>query len=745
MGVTGVIWKGCVLMIAAGTMGWAQAADSTGVPVHDVSSNTPVDEWVVLGPFPNPEPRNPLPGAAYRQGFHTDYLADLGGEAAAVIEPGTTVSFDSDGSAGQAAAARVRANDLHEIDLIALYGKGRHVAYAFAWLSAEEAQRVHVFFGSNDCAKIWVNGQLAHSMWKDEGRACVAGEDVFRIDLNKGLNPVLVKVEDAGGAAWEFIFEACDAEGLKNKDAAREEATRLRQFQQAAIVPAGGGGFVVRPGVLAPMHWEDPAHVATLVGETPLTTTWYDARHRRVTSASRPGRYAAVVEGRTPGGLHVRRAYTFYCAGPAWTPPRDEARIYLGRLPLPYKLKEPWFKTAASLTSDTGDAGGTLAQAQLLAALDEVHDLDRPLAPTDAPDTLDGDYHLRLRFKLLKQKPARLAPPRITRTPAPVLRPGSAAEAGVAQDTAAKLDALFNEWYAASQVPFTTLIARNGVIINHQRYGPDAVSVETPFWIASITKAVTGVMFAQFVEQGLIGVDDPVGRYLPGFPVEGEQTVTLRHCFTHTSGLSGHGEWGGLQNPWLDNVIAVGVGYLQPGRVREYNGMGLDLAGKVMESVAGKGILRLMHEDFFAPLGLAHVGVSDLGGHMHCTAEDLARIGQLLANRGAYGDQVFFTQATLDKLMPIPLGSVYPGISSDWGVGIAWMREPHPNAGQDGIPEDATLLGRNVIGHGAASSSIFRVDLDNNLVIVQTRNETGRDYDDFARRLYLLLDESLVR
>jgi CubicO group peptidase (beta-lactamase class C family) len=731
-------------MVVASGFGWAETTDVGGVPVHPVAANAAVDEWVVLGPFPNPEPTVPVPGADYRQGFHADYLKPLGGEGQAAIAPGVTVPFLS----GETSATLAQANELHEVDFIKLYGKGLRVAYAFAYLSAEENQKAYIFFGSNDCAKIWINGQLVNSFWKREGRACVAGEDVFQVDLRKGLNPVLVKVEDAGGAAWEFIFEVYDAQGVKAKDAAKEESTRLKQFQQAAIVPENGMGFILPTGALPDLQWEDSAYVAAQVGETPLQTTWYNARLRRVDTAKKPGRYAAVVEGHTPGGLHVRRALTFYCAEPDWTPPVEEANVYLQRLPLPYELKEQWLNAAEQL-AQVGElkpeSRGIRAQATILAALDELRGLERPLAPTDAPDILDGDYHLKLRLKLLDHKPQGLALPQTSVTDVgPVLRPGTAVEAGVAEDTAEKLDALFTEWYAQTDVPFTTLIARNGVVIIEKSYGPKAINAKTPFWIASITKAVTGVMFAQFVEQGLVGIDDPVGAYLPDFPVEGDHVLTLRHCFTHTSGLSSHAEWGGLQNPWLDNVIATGVAYLQPGRVREYNGMGLDLAGKVMETVAGKSILRLMHENFFMPLGLGHSGVSDLGGYMYCSAEDLARIGQLLANRGAYGDRVFFSQPTLDKLMPVQLGEIYPGISSEWGVGIASMREPHPMAGQGDVPESATLLGYNVIGHGAASSSIFRVDLDNNLVIVQTRNETGKDYDAFARRLYQLLDESLT-
>jgi CubicO group peptidase (beta-lactamase class C family) len=63
----------------------------------------------------------------------------------------------------------------------------------------------------------------------------------------------------------------------------------------------------------------------------------------------------------------------------------------------------------------------------------------------------------------------------------------------------------------------------------------------TRYPLASITKAVSGLLFAQFIDQGLIHPDDPVGKFLPDFPTTGEGVLTLRHCFTHTSGFEGHG------------------------------------------------------------------------------------------------------------------------------------------------------------------------------------------------------------
>ena len=73
----------------------------------------------------------------------------------------------------------------------------------------------------------------------------------------------------------------------------------------------------------------------------------------------------------------------------------------------------------------------------------------------------------------------------------------------------------------------------------------------------------------------------------------GPNTLTLRHCFTHTNGFKGHGLFNGVHNPWLENSLSLYIKTDTVGIKYHYNGMGYDLAGKVMEVVSGKSIFRL--------------------------------------------------------------------------------------------------------------------------------------------------------
>jgi CubicO group peptidase (beta-lactamase class C family) len=63
------------------------------------------------------------------------------------------------------------------------------------------------------------------------------------------------------------------------------------------------------------------------------------------------------------------------------------------------------------------------------------------------------------------------------------------------------------------------LIARHGIVVLNEAFGPCDLNQKFP--VASITRTVAGLMFARFVDQGLIGVDQPVGCFLPDFPTDG--------------------------------------------------------------------------------------------------------------------------------------------------------------------------------------------------------------------------------
>ncbi|MCL5270888.1 MAG: beta-lactamase family protein [bacterium] len=734
-------------------------------PVFDVGVGGSVTNWLALGPLPNPAIAGTPADGVTRAGYNLDYLAPLGGEAKTTLRPGVILNYDTDaGTTSTAPAALIEAapSGIVRLDKC-LKGAGNRVAYAQVLIRSDRDQEARVFFGANGSAKVWVDGALVHSKWQAGSGICDRRAVNFSVKLRKGLNPALVKVE-AGGGRWEFAFELYAGERAAQVLADTERLEKIRAFQNIAIRPRDKWRYIIEPGGEFPeLVWDNPELVESLWGRMPLAVRWFDAGLNEVKRADKPGRYGAYVEGVTTDGRHIRRSLTIYCAPAGWDPWVAPVKADLPFLRGAGIDQAVWTDQRELIGEEAGDRIVESLTTRpdgpvLLAGLAEMKPLGRKATQLDWPMTRDLDYHLALKLRVLGLEgrfPA-LKPPHLKAgAPAAVLRPAPPAEAGMKADTAERLRRVCKEWAGEGEQPFTALVARGGKVVFHEAFGstPERpIDLQTRFPLASLTKTFTGLMFAQFMDQGIIDPDDPVGKYLPDFPVSGPRVVTVRECLNHTTGLTGHGEWGGMANPWLDNVVANGLDYLQPGRHAEYNGMGFDLTGRLMEVVSGKSIFRLMHENFFAPLGMSNATTMvDMAFGIDCTVEDLARMGQLMLNKGSYGAVEFFTPETFAKAMPQPFARLYPnleesiwGDDNEYGFGISWMRQADPRAGKDGVPKDRFILSRNLFGHGAASSAVLRVDPDHDLVIAVSRFTQGKNYGRHLDDFLMAVEESLA-
>ncbi|WP_431107071.1 serine hydrolase domain-containing protein [Variovorax paradoxus] len=163
-------------------------------------------------------------------------------------------------------------------------------------------------------------------------------------------------------------------------------------------------------------------------------------------------------------------------------------------------------------------------------------------------------------------------------------------------------------------------------------HGP-AMSLDTVFWLLSMTKAVTAIACMQLVEQGKLQLDDPVGKLMPelaspkvlqGFDASGAPTlrparrpITLRHLLTHTSGLT-YSNWSdklaqyekftGLPDiaESKNGAFAAPLEF-DPGDRWQY-GTGMDAVGKIVEAVSDQSLEVYFRENIFAPLGMTDTG-----------------------------------------------------------------------------------------------------------------------------------------
>src|SRR3979411_971509 len=124
----------------------------------------------------------------------------------------------------------------------------------------------------------------------------------------------------------------------------------------------------------------------------------------------------------------------------------------------------------------------------------------------------------------------------------------------------AQIDQVLRQKSDAKEIPGVVAIAATANDIIYQgAFGErdlskdDAMTADSVFWIASMTKAITTAAGMQLVEQGKLSLDEPIGKVLPdlaapqvleGFAADGTPTlrpaknpITLRPPTTPTAGF----------------------------------------------------------------------------------------------------------------------------------------------------------------------------------------------------------------
>ena len=145
------------------------------------------------------------------------------------------------------------------------------------------------------------------------------------------------------------------------------------------------------------------------------------------------------------------------------------------------------------------------------------------------------------------------------------------------------------------------------------------MSPDTLFWIASNTKAMAAAVMLTLVDEGAVGLDDSVDRYLPEFKclqVEDAQSPggvrlakacpTVRQLLSHTSGLKFFPEM--PIDRWPVRLLASKAARMpqraDPGTRYCYSNWGIDVAMAVAEVVTGTTWEQLLKNRILVPLGM---------------------------------------------------------------------------------------------------------------------------------------------
>ena len=198
------------------------------------------------------------------------------------------------------------------------------------------------------------------------------------------------------------------------------------------------------------------------------------------------------------------------------------------------------------------------------------------------------------------------APPATTATPPAIV--------------ASQFDAILAKAFAADQPGAAVIVVQDGRVVYRKGAGMASLELgvalqpDMVFRLGSITKQFTAAAVMLLVEQGKIGLKDPIDKYLPGYPMQGH-AITVEHLLTHTSGIQSYTDIPGWMTSRITSEMSVQElvdafkkepMQFAPGSQYRYNNSGYVLLGAIVEKVSGKTYEAFVTESIFKPLGMTN-------------------------------------------------------------------------------------------------------------------------------------------
>ncbi|MEN9573558.1 MAG: hypothetical protein RL514_1413 [Verrucomicrobiota bacterium] len=305
-----------------------------------------------------------------------------------------------------------------------------------------------------------------------------------------------------------------------------------------------------------------------------------------------------------------------------------------------------------------------------------------------------------------------------------------------------------------------TLVAQGGKVVALDAVGYSDLATKKPmrtddlFWIASMTKPLTGVAILMLQDEGKLSVDDAVEKFLPEFRNQmllvtktpdavvlkkPSRRITLRDLLTHTAGLNSDIPETGRDLMLGERTLAYALQPLsfEPGSKWSYSNPGINTLGRIVEVVSGQNFADFLDARLLKPLGMKDTtfwpteaqarrvskayqpgpenkGLTEVGnyflngrpltarwrtaipaGGLYSTAADMAKFYQMMLNGGVANGRRYLSAAAHQQLTSTQTGEIKTGFTEgmSWGFGFQVVKQP--------VGVTATLA-PGTYGHGGA-------------------------------------------
>ena len=190
-------------------------------------------------------------------------------------------------------------------------------------------------------------------------------------------------------------------------------------------------------------------------------------------------------------------------------------------------------------------------------------------------------------------------------------------------DVARQIDALVRQYHDLRLFNGGVLVAQGGEIVYEEGFGEADMAFDVPntpetkFLIGSVTKNFTGALILQLVEEGEVDLEAPITTYLPDYPAEVGDRVTVHHLLTHTSGIPNYTDFANFEQT---EMYPTSVEHLidrfkhepllfEPDALYSYSNSGYVLLGQIIEKTTGLSLQQAISKHLARPLKLKNTGL----------------------------------------------------------------------------------------------------------------------------------------
>lgn len=269
---------------------------------------------------------------------------------------------------------------------------------------------------------------------------------------------------------------------------------------------------------------------------------------------------------------------------------------------------------------------------------------------------------------------------------------------GVSSDLLADLVCALHQ--DASLDQHSIMILRNGKVIAEGSFG----AYDQRLWHVthSACKSITGLAVGMLIDEGKLHLDDRIVQIFekraPRISLLTHKNMTVRHLLTMSSGII-FNEFGSItEKDWVRSFLDSSL-ISEPGKRFFYNSMNTYLLSAIVREVSGQGLMEYLQERLWIPLGIRKIfwetcpeGIEKGGWGLYIRPEDLAKVGQLVLQKGRWKDRQLISEQWIQEATSVQMTTSAKMGGFDYGY-QTWV----------GHSQDAFLFngifGQSVVGY----------------------------------------------